>query len=171
MADQPDWVTLTEGESVVWQGRPIIYPYLGGVLTGLVIILLGIGVWLVVQGVILNFSLPSFIPGGIIVGILVVLGIWVALKPVLDWWSIRYLITTQEVYKKQGLVSRTVKNIALDKVQNTSFTQSVMGRLFSYGNVHIDTAGSGGTEMVFDSVGDPESVVGHITRHIDKQQP
>ncbi|MDY6764504.1 MAG: PH domain-containing protein [Halobacteria archaeon] len=169
MEDQPDWVTLTEGESVVWQGRPIVYPYLGGVSTGLIIILLGVVVWLVVQGVILDFSIPSFIPSGIIVGVLVVLGILVALKPILDWWSIKYLITTDEVYKKQGMVSRTVKNLSLDKVQNTSFTQSVMGRLFSYGNVQIDTAGGGGTEMVFNSVKDPESVVGHITRQIDKR--
>ena len=170
METAPDWVTLTDGEEVVWHGRPTIYSYVGEVAIGLVIIAVGIGIWVVIgMGNDLGIPTLSAVPSDLIGGVVVVLGITTAGRPLIRWWNVRYLITSEEVYKKRGVISRTVQNLRLDRVQNTSFTQSILGRLLSHGNVHVETAGTGRTEMTFRKVSDPEDVVGHITTQLDRQ--
>jgi len=169
MADAPGWVTLTEGEEVVWQGRPTTYRYVGELLTALVLVVIGVAVWVVVgAGSVFGVTIPAAVPVGIIGAVIVLLGLAKAANTLLEWWSIRYLITSKEVYTKRGVVSRTVKNLPLDQVQNTSFTQSALGRLLSHGHVYIETAGSGRTEMAFRAVPNPGDVVEHITRQLDK---
>lgn len=101
-------------------------------------------------------------------GVIVLLGLTASAKRLLEWWSVRYLVTSKEVYTKGGVVSRSVANLNLDQIQNTTFRQSVTGRLLSHGHVHIETAGSRGTEVTVQNVGEPEAVVGHITRELDR---
>lgn len=83
------------------------------------------------------------------------------------WRAVRYLVTTEELYRKRGLVSRDVKNLRLGQVQNTGFTQSAVQRLLGYGTVTVSTAGSGGTELAFANVPDPERVNGVVTEQLD----
>lgn len=167
MADTPDWVTLTEGERVCWQGRPTIYLYLGELLAGALLVCAGVGAWLVLgTGVGSGIPVPAGIPGPVVGGVLALLGVGVAAKALVERRSVRYLITSHEAYKKRGFVSREVTNLPLDRVQNTSFSQSVLGRVFSYGEVRIDTAGHSGTEMVFRHVDDPQAVVGVISEQL-----
>jgi uncharacterized membrane protein YdbT with pleckstrin-like domain len=169
MTDAPGWVTLTDGEEVIWQGRPTLYHFMGRTILGLVLVGFGILVWLVVDNVIeTGVTVPAAVPGGILGVVIVLLGLTMSAKPLLEWWNVRYLVTSKEVYKKSGVVSRSVTNLNLNQIQNTTFTQSVTGRLLSHGHVHIETAGSRGTEVTFQNVADPEDVVGHITRELDK---
>jgi len=169
--EPPDWVTLTQGEEVVWGGRPTLLAYTSGVVGGLVLAGLGVAVWLVAgRGAVAGVEIPPDLPGGIVGAALVVLGLYRVARALVDWWTVRYLITTEEVYKKQGVVSRTVRNLRLDRVQNTSFSQSVTGRLFSHGNVRVETAGGGGAALVFRHVPDPETVLGHLTRALDRRR-
>lgn len=167
MSTAPDWVTLTPDEAVVWQGRPTLHAYLGQIFPGVILLAFGVAIAGVSSGggEIAGIELGQ--AGVLIGGILLAVGLFGILRPLLTWWSIVYLITTEEVYKKHGLVSRTVTNVRLDQIQNTSFRQSVLGRLLSYGSVHIDTAGSGGTEVVFESVPKPQTVVGILTEQLD----
>lgn len=113
-------------------------------------------------------TIPSAVPGGILAGVIVLLGLTVSAKRLLEWRSVRYLVTSKEVYRKNGVVPRSVTNPNLNRIQNTTFRQSVTGRLLSHGHVHIETAGSRGTEVTVQNVGEPAVVVGHITRERDK---
>lgn len=169
MADTPDWVTLTDGEEVVWQGRPTLYHFVGQTIFGVVVAGVGLLVWVVAENVIeTGLPLPAEVPGGLIGGFIVLIGIATSGKRLLEWRSIRYLLTSKEVYRKSGVVSRSVTNLNLNQIQNTTFTQSVTGRLMSHGHVHIETAGSRGTEITFRNVPDPEEVVGYITEELDE---
>lgn len=168
MTDTPDWVTLTDDEEVLWHDRPAIHPYLLGELGSL--ILVGIGAVLALAGLGLvalpgGFTLPEMVllGGG---GLLVAIGTVGIVGGILNWWSLRYLVTTEEVYKKRGIVSRSVTNLSLEHVRKTNFNQSVLGRFFSYGHVRISTAGTGGTEIVFRYVSDPDAVVEMITERL-----
>jgi len=173
MTEPPDWITLTDDETVVWAGRPSGYPYAVGSVNSIVVIALGIAVWLIARGSLVVDPRLSGLPetigttGG---GLLVVLGAYGVVRAALNWWSRYYVITTEEVYRKRGLVSRTVTNLRLERVQDTTFTQSALGRALSYGDVHVQTASGGGPEVTFDGVADPEAVTGEITRQLDRRR-
>lgn len=171
MAENPDWVTLTDGEEVLWHSRPAIYPYAWATARALVVSIAGAALLLLSRGVFAG-RLPvdiAAVPELYLVvagGVLVVYGVVRASVQVLQWASVQYLLTTEELYTKRGLFSRTVTNLRIERVQNTTFSQSVLGRVLSYGDVAISTAGGGGVEMVFRDAPDPEHVVERITRQV-----
>lgn len=86
---------------------------------------------------------------------LVLIGIPLIVSSYLSHTNTNYVITTTAVYKKTGIFSRSVQRIEFDKVQNTSYQQSMVGSYFGYGSVEIATAGTGGVEMRFRNVEAP----------------
>jgi uncharacterized membrane protein YdbT with pleckstrin-like domain len=155
--DAPAWVTLTEGEEVVWTGHPSLVVVSGSLLAGTVLIALGIVASLLAP--------PPLNLGG---PVLIALGVLVVGAALLERSSTAYVITTEEVYAKTGLVSREVRNVRLDRVQNIGFTQSVGERPAGVGTVHVDTAGSGETEFLLSAVPDPGRVNGLITEQLSR---
>lgn len=104
-----------------------------------------------------RFSLVS----SLVIGIplcLVLVGIPIVISAYLHHTNTNYVVTTAAVYKKTGIFSRNVQRIEFDKVQNTSYQQSMIGSYFGYGTVDIATAGTGGVEMRFRSVAEPREV-------------
>ncbi|UPM44041.1 PH domain-containing protein [Halocatena salina] len=89
---------------------------------------------------------------------LVIVGIPLVVSSYLHHTNTNYVITTTAVYKKRGIFSRSVQRVEFDKVQNTSYQQSMMGSYFGYGTVEIATAGTGGVEMRFRNVESPREV-------------
>jgi len=82
-----------------------------------------------------------------IVGVLLIaVGAVVASIRYLVWTNTRYVITSSELYKKRGIISRDVTQFRLERVQNTSLRQSGIGRLLGYGDLTVYTAGSGDPE-------------------------
>ncbi|MFB6204773.1 MAG: PH domain-containing protein [Candidatus Nanohaloarchaea archaeon] len=75
-----------------------------------------------------------------------------------------FVVTNQGLYKKTGLFSRNVQKIGFDKVQNTSFSQDILGKYFGYGNVDISTAGGQGVEMRFNAIDSPKDIQEMINR-------
>lgn len=168
MTDAPDWITLTEGEQVVWSGRPSITPYLLAAAGSILLIVVGIAIAVVAPSTVMGFNVPEVVPWRIGGGVVALVGVLGLFGELLGWWARGYVVTTEEVYEKHGLVSRTVTNLQHDRVQNTTFTQGITGRLFSYGDVFVETAGGQGPEVVFKNVDDPNDVVGKITKHLDE---
>ncbi len=145
----PDWFHISDDEDVVWESRP--HPITMGLgLPG------GVGIALV--GLILTGWTATDSAGLLtIVGLLIaVAGIGLAFARYLVWTNTRYVITSSELYKKHGVVSRDVTQFRLDRVQNTSLSQSAVGRALGYGDLTVYTAGSGDPELVFERVANPE---------------
>jgi uncharacterized membrane protein YdbT with pleckstrin-like domain len=89
----------------------------------------------------------------ITLGALALAGLWA----IVVWWqwaSASFSLTDQRVLLMSGVISRTTKVIALDRVQDVSTRQTILGRLLNYGTVEIDAAGASGAE-VLDHVPDP----------------
>lgn len=58
-------------------------------------------------------------------------------------WRVDMLtVTDQRVILEGGILMRTSKVIPLDRVQDVSTRQNVLGRILDYGSVEIDTAGA-----------------------------
>ncbi len=65
-----------------------------------------------------------------------------------------YVVTNRRVVKQEGVLSITSFDAPLDKINNVFHEQSLLGRLFRYGNVGLETASEQGT-MMFCSIPDP----------------
>lgn len=154
----PPWLHLTPDEEILWAGHRSIYHVLPAVTVGTLLVLFGAGVT------------GSGILGGLgwLALILVPVGFAIAVPPLLRWRSEWYVLTTEEVYYKTGVFGQNVAQVRLDRVQNTTYSQSLIERVFDYGDVAIHTAGSGTIDLVFESVADPQRVNGLLTEQLDR---
>lgn len=96
----------------------------------------------------------------VLVGVVLLVGAYLSHR------NTNYVITSDALYKKTGVLSRNVQRIEFEKVQDTSFRQSFLGTQFGFGTVDISTAGGGGVEMSFASVADPQAVQSMINERL-----
>lgn len=73
-----------------------------------------------------------------------------------------YTITNRRLHIKRGIVSRTIQETRLERVQNVNYTQSVVQRLLGVGDVDFDTAAGDDFNFVFTGVADPADVVHRV---------
>ncbi|MFC4989983.1 MULTISPECIES: PH domain-containing protein [Saliphagus] len=161
--EDADWLHLTEGETVEWVGRPSAYTIATSIVVGVVLAAVGIGlaIWLS------TMDLPPW--AAALPLVLVVVGIGRILMAYLDWVRLLYVITSEEIYVKHGLVSRDVTQIRLDRIQNTAYDQSVAERFLSFGDVRVYTAGTSTEDVTFRDVPDPQRVKRTLTNLLSEQ--
>lgn len=117
-----------------------------------------------------EYSLVPALAVGIPLSLLLI-GIPIIVVAYLTYTNTHYVVTDAGLYRKTGVLSRDVRKIGFDKVQNTSYSQSAVGSYFGYGNVDVSTAGSGGVEMRFRAVPEPADVQQLINRHVKTAEP
>jgi uncharacterized membrane protein YdbT with pleckstrin-like domain len=66
----------------------------------------------------------------------------------LQWWAEEYLITTTRVVQTEGLINKHTKDSALEKINDITLNQSVMGRILNYGDLSIITGSDVGTNVL-----------------------
>jgi len=64
------------------------------------------------------------------------------------WQSITYTLTDQRITIQAGVFSRQEKIIPIDRVQDCTTRQSLIGRILGYGRVEVDAAGAQGAEIL-----------------------
>ncbi|WP_254529862.1 PH domain-containing protein [Natrinema gelatinilyticum] len=99
---------------------------------------------------------------------IVLIGLVIIAGEYLRVTNTHYVVTTRALYKKTGVLSRDVKRIEHEKVQDISYSQSALGNYFGYGTVEVSTAGGSGVEMSFAAVTDPKAVQRLISERIDR---
>lgn len=102
----------------------------------------------------------SLVPA-LVVGVplsLLLIGIPIVVSAYLRREATEYVVTTEALYRKSGILSRNVQRVDFAKVQNTSYSQGLFGRQFGYGNIDVSTAGGAGVELTFRSVPEPKDV-------------
>lgn len=88
-------------------------------------------------------------------GLAVLLWIAVAARSVLARWFTTYVLTTERIVVRRGMIARTGTEIPLESVVNVLFSQSVFERLLGYGDVILESAGTQGQSVLAD-IPDPE---------------
>ncbi|HEX6887710.1 MAG TPA: PH domain-containing protein [Candidatus Nanopelagicales bacterium] len=74
-------------------------------------------------------------------GILALLvGLVLLLTAFVQWWSEHYLVTNQKVMKISGIVRKSAEGSALEKINDITIRQSVLGRWLDYGTLTVLTA-------------------------------
>lgn len=116
-----DWLTLDEGEEILWQGKPTPRSLYGEVALGVILLIVLIG------AVILPYSGYRYF----------------RLR------HTKYVLTDEAIYAKHGRWTTTVETVSLDRIQNTEYYQSFLGTYLDYGNVFVATAGTDEQEVGF----------------------
>ena len=70
-----------------------------------------------------------------------------------------YTITDRRLHIKRGIVSRTIQETRLERVQNVNFQQGVFQRMLQIGDVDFDTAAGDDYNFTFAGVAEPADVV------------
>jgi uncharacterized membrane protein YdbT with pleckstrin-like domain len=78
--------------------------------------------------------------------------------------STTYLVSTQRLYIRRGLLSKRMQQTRIDRVQNVNTEQSVRERVLRVGTVDFDTAGSDDSEFRFVGIAGPDRVVAAVDR-------
>ena len=111
----PNWVTLTDDETVVWRGGPSTARVVQELVGETLLVVVGIAAVAVGSGAVAAVDPPtlSAVPLGLVgIGLAVVLlGVVLGVVTYLRFRAIGYLITTSELYRKRGLFSRSVRNL------------------------------------------------------------
>jgi len=83
----------------------------------------------------------------------------------LDWWFTRFYLTNLRVIKVCGIIGKSFMAIPLAKVQDVSYRFGIIGRIFHFGDLVIESAGTYG-EMVFRYIASPKEVQARIWARI-----
>lgn len=86
-------------------------------------------------------------------------------KVALTWSRTHFVLTSQRVIFRAGVIARTGIEIPLDRVNNINFHQSIFERMIGAGDLLIESGGDDGLS-VFDNIRDPEQVQSFIQRAV-----
>ena len=75
------------------------------------------------------------------------------IAPILDRNTDEFAITNKRVVIKTGLISRKTVELNLNKIESVNVDQTIMGRIFGFGNITI--IGIGGTHEFFLNIRKP----------------
>jgi uncharacterized membrane protein YdbT with pleckstrin-like domain len=88
-------------------------------------------------------NLPALVTlGAVALALLWFIVVWIR------WRSITYTLTDQRITIQSGVFSRQEKIVPIDRVQDCSTRQSLLGRVLAYGRVEVDAAGAQGAEVL-----------------------
>lgn len=79
----------------------------------------------------------------------------------LRWRSRTFFVTSYRLARSEGVIGKKVNTLALDKVQDVTYTLSIAGRILNFGTVAIESAGAQG-KLFFDCVPSPMQVANQI---------
>jgi uncharacterized membrane protein YdbT with pleckstrin-like domain len=87
--------------------------------------------------------------------VLLVLGVglllWMALWPYLQWRTTHYVFTTERVLTREGVLGRRGRDIPLARINDVSFSHSLLERMLGSGTLTIESAGERG-QLVLDDL-------------------
>jgi uncharacterized membrane protein YdbT with pleckstrin-like domain len=75
-----------------------------------------------------------------------------------------YMVSSQRLYIRQGILSKRVQQTRIDRVQNVNTDQSLLDRILHVGTVDFDTAGTDDGDFRFVGISSPDSVVAAVDR-------
>lgn len=109
---------------------------------------------LLAVGVLVLIPAMDGMPGGYgIAALFLVPGLIVGLARYIAFATSEFAVTNRRVIVKVGLLRRRTLELQLGKLEAIAVDQSILGRLFRYGNIVI--TGSGGTKEPFKTISDP----------------
>jgi uncharacterized membrane protein YdbT with pleckstrin-like domain len=143
---------LHPGEEIVFEG----HPSWRGVLSFYV---KGLGIALVIGAIILLAT--SLVVG--VLAFVVIMGL-VVIAGLIARMATDYVISTERLHIRTGILSKHVQQTSIDRVQNVNTEQSLLDRILRVGKVDFDTAGTDDSDFTFTGISGPERIVAAVDR-------
>jgi len=151
---------LNEGEEVVLDLHPH-WEYF--VRSGLALVAaLFVGMW-----VLAKWQWESYGAGAIGIVLLISL-VWFGWT-YLRWATTNFVITTDRLIYRHGVVSKHGIEIPLDRVNTVFFSQSILERIVGSGDLTIESAGEKGSQQ-FSNIRKPSAVQNEIYRQMEANE-
>ena len=143
---------LHPGEEIVFEGHPswrgVLSFYIYGVLAAVIVgIVVGLIASSVIGSIVAVAGTAAVILGGL-------------LKRV----ATHYVVTTQRLRIRRGILAKKVQQTRIDRVQNVNTAQRVIDRVLRVGTVDFDTAGTDDSDFTFRGIANPDEVVAAVDR-------
>ncbi|MFV2000247.1 MAG: PH domain-containing protein, partial [Acidimicrobiia bacterium] len=74
--------------------------------------------------------------------VVLIAGLYLIVRPLVNWWFTRYVLTTERLITRTGLIAQSGVEIPLENITNVNFSQSVFERMLGAGDLLIESAGS-----------------------------
>jgi uncharacterized membrane protein YdbT with pleckstrin-like domain len=138
---------LHPGEQLVFEGHPSWRAVLAFYLWGLVIVAAAVGIGLLAGG-----AAIGVLAGVVVLALVVLVGL-------VKRTATRYVITTERLHIRRGILAKKTQETRIQRVQNVNTEQRFLQRILRVGTVDFDTAGTDDSEFRFVGVSDPDGVV------------
>ncbi|KFU83278.1 PH domain-containing protein [Amycolatopsis lurida] len=153
---------LSENEHVVVHSHPhfkmLIFPFLALIVT------LGVGIWLAVV------AKDATAPWDLIAEIAIAavglgLVVWLFLAPFVRWRTTHFIVTTDRLIAREGVLKRTGIDIPLSRINSVQFEHGLLDRVFGCGTLVIESASD--EPLKFDDIPKVERVHTVIYREVN----
>ena len=141
---------LHPGERIVFDGHPSPR----AALSFFAPTFLGIVVISVIVGLVASVGLAILV--------FVVLTALMVLAGVIRRAATDYVVSTQRLYIRQGILSKKIQQTRITRVQNVNTNQTLMDRIMRVGNIDFDTAGTDDFEFAFVGIADPHGIAAKV---------
>ncbi|MBY5162815.1 PH domain-containing protein [Salsipaludibacter albus] len=91
----------------------------------------------------------------------VLLGLALSVKPVINWLFTQYVLTTERIIVRRGIISRSGVEIPLENINNVHYSQRAIERMLGYGDVMLESAGATGQSRL-SNIPDPQQFQSEI---------
>ena len=152
---------LSEDEELIYDLRPhwltLVVPVL---LTAVVVVAVG-AAWVVMPAG--DLQQPARMAVGVL-GVVVLLA--AVAGRVLRWATTHFVLTTERLIFRSGVVAKFGREIPLERINDVTFSQSLLERLVGVGDLLLESAGEHGQSR-FSDIRDPEAVQLEIYRQME----
>jgi membrane protein YdbS with pleckstrin-like domain len=134
---------LTEGEKIEFEMRP---HWRSMVLPSLVL-LVTVAAASYLYAIVPDGSLQNALHWAILALALVVV-LWWFVRPLLTWLTTQYVFTSRRIITRTGIVARSGKDMPLSKLNDVSFSYTILERLLHCGTLTASSASEDGNLVI-----------------------
>jgi uncharacterized membrane protein YdbT with pleckstrin-like domain len=154
---------LLENEELVFDLKPHWIAIVPGILMGLLSVIAG---WAVIH---YAFNGEWGKKDTIVLAAVVVAILYFTVAPIMRWAFTRFVLTSDRIITRRGVVAKHSKEIPLERINDISFSQSIFERMVGAGDLLLESAGERGQERI-SHVRKPEEVQMRIYRMTEDNQ-
>ena len=108
-----------------------------------------------------NTGTRSSLAWGIAAAVVALVALGLLFREWFTWWTTEIAVTNRRIIYKEGFISRNTVEMHMDKVESVDVDQSILGRIFDYGNVIVKGTGTGFEPLT--RIAAPLELRNHIT--------
>lgn len=137
--ENSEWLALGSDETIEAWGHPSMYPFLPGLVFGVILTLVGL-------------ILPLFY--GWMAFVIFPLGLALVGVEYIKYMSVVYVFTNRRIFRKHGIISNHTNDTEYKDIQTVQTKRSIIERLLNFGDIRISTAGADGDDVTLINIPD-----------------